>query len=475
MAYGTIEIRTFKTILQTMINVVVTRTVLTDLLDASVLTQILVAAARSDEALYFQIAKVITIFDIDKATGQDLSLRALDFDLTRLGPRRSQGPVEFDRTGVTNTKIIPAGTRVAKGEQEYLTLQDATILDTQSISDVVSAIATVAGPESNATVGEVNTIITPFDDPDLAGLTVTNVAPMQNGNNEETDVELRDRIRSRILSLNRTSPPALRAIALLVELTTGERVLTATVVESLSDFGRVDLYVDNGTGTTETFNTIGDAGATPGFGETLTSSATGGEFRFFLQQPPVRRDPSTDIPQIVLLRNAAVLTLDTDYRLQSGTGFIVLDGTVFPTGLTAGDSLEAHYTHWTNLVQQVQFEVDGREGSLQVFPGGRAAGARVFVRVPAVLTPSITTTAVIADGFDGATVRAQVQTAELEFVNSLPIGGDIIMASLTDIAMEIAGVDDFIINNPVPADPPNNIAVADNQIARMTAADYIVL
>jgi uncharacterized phage protein gp47/JayE len=475
MAYGTIEIRTFETILQTMINVVVTRTELTDLLDASGFTQILVAAARSDETLYFQIAKVITIFNIDKATGQDLTLRALDFDLTRLGPRRAQGTVEFTRDGTSNTKVIPAGTRIAKGEQEYLTLQDATILDTQSISDVVSAIATVAGPESNANVNEVTTVVTAFSDPDLAGLSVTNVAPMQNGANEETDVELRDRIRAKTRSLNRTSPDALRAIALLVELDSGERVLTATVVESLVDFGRVDLFIDNGTGNTETFNTVGDAGATPGLGETLTSSATGGEFRFFLQNPPVRRDPSTDIPQFVLLHNAVALVLGVDYRLQSGTGFVVLDGTAFPTGLAPADSLEAHYTFWTGLVQQVQFEVDGRQSSLQVFPGGRAAGARVFVRVPEVLVPAITTTAVIADGFDGATVRAEILAAELEFVNSLPIGGDIILANLTDIAMEIAGVSDFIINNPIPDDPPNNIAVADNQIARMTAADFTVL
>ena len=71
--YGSLEIKSAKKILQEMVNFVVARTSLSDLLPASTLTQALHAAARSDEAQYLQIAKVPNIFSILRAKGADLN------------------------------------------------------------------------------------------------------------------------------------------------------------------------------------------------------------------------------------------------------------------------------------------------------------------------------------------------------------------------------------------------------------------
>ncbi len=462
-----IEVRTFTNLLQTKVNVAVTRTDLTDLLDGSQLLQALAASSRSDETIYYQIAKILTVFNIDTATGEDLVGRAQDFNLDVEGPIRAQGQVRFERTGIIGTEIIPTGTIVA-GNVEYKTLLDATILAGATTSNDVPALAIDAGEDGNADIGTVTQVVSIVA---IDGLTVTNVTPMSDGAEEETASRIRDRIRAKVRGLNRTSPDALTAQALNAELDSGERVQTSAMTEPLTDFGRINIYIDNGSGTTETQEVIGTSSIL-GTGELVIVGATGGESKFYLVNAPVVRDKITDIPVIQVWRNGGLLTLGVHYHLQSGTGEIQLDPTSFPIGLTAGDSIEAHYNYWSGLIQEVQYRLDGRGSNTVRWPGGRAAGARMYVLPPTVVAPAIQITVTVASGFDAVTVRASVQNEGINHINDGGIGDDVIIAELVDLAMSISGVDDAPIAG---LSPTANIPIADDQLARVTAADVTVL
>jgi uncharacterized phage protein gp47/JayE len=462
-----IEIKTFENLLQSKTNIVVARTDLTDLLDASQVLQFLAASSRSDETIYFQLAKLLTAFNINTATGDDLEKRAKDYDVDLRGATRAQGQVRFERPGTVGTETIPVGTIVA-GPVEYKTLLAATILGGATQSDIVPALAVDAGEEGNADIGDVNQVISVVA---IDGLTVTNVTPMQDGGNEETGPQIRDRIRSKIRGLNRTSPDALWGQALSTELDSGEAVKTASVIEPLTDPSRIDVYIDNGSGTTEVQGVVGVSGIL-GTGELIIVTATGGEKRFYLINPPVVRDSVTDVPVVQLWRNGSPLTLGTDYHIQTGTGEIQLDPTAFPTGLSAGDSIEAHYNYWSGLIQEVQWKLDGRSANAERWPGGRAAGARAYVLPPTVIKPAIQMTVIVDQEYDSTTVKTRVQNEIIAHINDGGIGDDVIIAELIDVAMEIPGV----LNVPISGlSPTADIAIADDQLARVTEAEVTIL
>lgn len=462
-----IEVRTFENLLQTKVNVAVTRTNLTDLLDGSNLLQALAASSRSDETIYFQIAKILTVFNIDTARGEDLVGRSRDFNYDVQGPLRAQGQVKFQRTGIVGIEVIPAGF-IVSGPVEYKTLLDATILNGATFSGNVPALAIDAGSDGNSDVGTVNQVVSIST---IAGLEVTNVTPMKDGADEETAPKIRDRIRANIRGLNKTAPDALLGQALNTALDSGERVQTSSVIEPLVDAARIDVYIDNGSGTTETQGVIG-TDSILGTGELVIVGATGGEKRFYLVFAPVVRDKVTDIPVIQVWRNGGLLTLDVDYRLQTGTGEIQLDPTAFPTGLSPGDSVEAHYNYWSGLIQEVQYRLDGRGSNKVRWPGGRAAGARMYVLPPTIVAPALQVTVIVAQGYTAADVRTRVQNDVISHVNDGGIGDDVVIAELVDLAMDVVGVENVPISG---LNPTADIPIADDQLARVTAADVTIL
>lgn len=467
MAYGSVDFKDATAITQDMIAAVVARTSLTDLLPGSVLTQILTAAARSDEAIYIQLAAILDAFGLDTATGEDLSQRALDYATERLGAQVSTGEITFSRSAAAaaNPATVPVGTEVSSssGAATFTTTSVASFAAAGTVSSAVGIASTEAGAAQNVAANGITTVVTAFSSPDLVGLTCINAAATIGGADEESDEALRARLRAFIRGLNRTSPDALvSALRANIELTDGRRVVSASIVESLTVPGLVEVYVDDGSG---------NAGSTASIAsETLVTSAVGGELRFTLQQPPVQITGGVAVISLTRTPAAApavVLVLGTDYYLDEGTGTIHLVG-AYAGGLTAGDALSVAYTHWTGLVQESQWYLDGRTSQLAEYPGGRAAGSRLRVIPPEKFTPAITVKITVNAGFTKATVDENVRAALLAYINGLGVGDDIILAELYDVAMAVEGVKDFLVTSPVPANPANNIAVNDTQIARVT-------
>ena len=467
MAYGTIDFKDASALTQEMIATVVARTGLTDLLPGSVLTQVLTAAARSDEAIYIQLAAILDSFGLDTASGDDLSQRALDYGTQRLAAQVSTGSITFSRaaTAAANPATVPAGTQVSSssGGATYTTTSVASFAAAGTVSTSVGIVSTETGSTQNTAANGVSLVNTAFSSPDLAGIACVNTAATINGADEETDETLRARLRALIRGLNRTSPHALlSALRSNIELADGRRVVSGSVVESLAVPGLVEVYVDDGSGNSGSVASI--------VSESLVTSAVGGELRFTIAQPPVQISGGTAVITLTRTPNGAPainLVLGTDYYLDEGTGTIHLVG-AYAAGLTALDALAVSYTHYTGLIQESQWYLDGRTSELTEYPGGRAAGSRLRVLPPEKFVPAITVKTTVFAGFTKATVDETVRTNLVAYVNGLGVGEDIILAELYDVAMAVEGLKDFLVTSPVPANPANNIAVNDGQIARIT-------
>lgn len=125
-----------------------------------------------------------------------------------------------------------------------------------------------------------NSIVS-FPNVPFTGATVTNPLPFINGRDDETDQQLRDRIRDTVQSLSRgTSQSVKSSVVGLIDEDTNSSIVSANIVPpvNLAD-GPTKVYIDNGRGLEPTLDTVGL--------EILIPSATGGEKFFQAQQFPL--------------------------------------------------------------------------------------------------------------------------------------------------------------------------------------------
>lgn len=170
------------------------------------------------------------------------------------------------------SRIITAGTIVRvpasdlSPQVDYTLDLSATIVDGEDevIGQQVSAVT--AGADGNVPIG----FIVEFDSAPFSTATVTNLSKVTNGKEEETDQELRDRIRDTIQSLSKgTARSILTEVIGAVSTDESKRVVSASIVEPTTIPDVVKFYIDDGTGFIPSFKNIGV--------ETVVASATGGE------------------------------------------------------------------------------------------------------------------------------------------------------------------------------------------------------
>ena len=241
---------------------VVSRTKLSDISDSSVLKHILAAVARGIDELYYNASLLRDLFDIDRATGEDLDERAKEILpglITRIQATKASGNVVFTRSGTTGTTTIPIGTKVVTaGGRVFTTTAVGTITATSPEqitghgvgrdSNLTPVVADVAGSAGNVAP---NTIIKFQQKP--AGIDeVTNPSATAYGDDEETDDAFRARIKLYVSSLARSTVNAIESGVLgQQDPDTGQTILFAHAVEDIVDRGEVILYIDDGTGSAE--------------------------------------------------------------------------------------------------------------------------------------------------------------------------------------------------------------------------------
>lgn len=274
-----VQIRRYQEILDRMIDKIIMRTAITDLEDSSVIKQILAAVAREIDDANYQLTRLQDLFSIDRAAGADLDARAAEIlpaGLGRTPSQRALGYLVFSRPTTTGTITIPAGTLVQTTSNVVVqTVQQGVITPTNPAliaghavgrdSNLVSAIALQPGTSGNIGAGTaVRFVLRP------AGVTeVTNLAAFVRGRGAESDEEFRARIKLYLNSLYACTVDALEFAALQQSLTTGQRVVFAHAAEDPLNPGHVTLFIDDGTGTAETY--VNDAPAATLVGGTLSA------------------------------------------------------------------------------------------------------------------------------------------------------------------------------------------------------------
>lgn len=455
--------RRFDQILQDMINRVVARTALTDLNDGAVLLQILAAAAREDDEQYVQMTRLLDLFGIETAAGDDLDDRARDLNpvvIARRAAVRATGTVVFSRTGTTGTVTIPTGTIVgapsAGGDSiTFQTTAAGSIANGSTASAAVAVTCDRVGVVGNVALGAINQLVTP-----VAGVeSVTNGAAFTTGADRETDDSFRDRIRDYIRSLPRATKAAVRAAALTAsDAATGQRIVHAAVTEDPAKPGQFTLVVSNriaAFGTASEQVTVAD--------DELVNPSLGGETRFRLDNWPVVEGTA-----FTLKRSGVTLVEGTDYGVMRASGEVLLYAP-----LAAGVNLRAGpYTYFTGLLHEVAAIIEGDPASPVTKPGYRAAGCFMLLKPVTPYHVSLAGNITVVEGHDAATVFNAVKSAWTRYVNGLGISEDILVAELVDRAMDVAGVQNVqeVTIDGVAADA----AVPDESLA-FTTANLITL
>ena len=278
-------------ILRDMVARVVARSSIAGLTRNSVVYHILAAAADEDAETYFQLARLRDLFSIDRATGSDLDERAREIQpavVSRQQALYATGNVVFSRPGTTGTIAIPAGTVVAAasptgGSIRFRTTAAGSILNLASASAPVPVTALVAGADGNVVAGTVVQFVTR-----IPGVTtVTNGAAFSNGRNRESDEDFRARLKAWTRSLARGTVAAVESAVRGARLPDGARVVFSKVAEDAFTPGVVRVYIDDATGSVESFDSAYIAAP-----DTILAAALGGERRVFTSARPIRDDGS---------------------------------------------------------------------------------------------------------------------------------------------------------------------------------------
>lgn len=448
------EPKKFSFILQRIVDRVVSRSELTDVVQGGAVWNVAAGTAREIDDVFFQMTNQQDIWDIDTATGDELDLRARDIPdgaLVRDGALAAVTTLVFSRTGTVGVASIPVGTvaRVPGGGPAFQTTVAGSIPDTLSQSAPITAVAVEAGIAGNVDADT----ITQLDG--LAGVeTVTNPVSAIGGQDEESDETFRERIKSYYRSLSSGVDTALIQAALSVSIAGFGRVASAQVqVNPAGAPCVVFLYIDDGLGTAETSANNYSAP------DTLIAAAVGGEARFNTINVPVN-----EAFPFNLLINAVLQVRDVDYVLDPTTGLIILDEGVYPTGLAPADVVTASYTYYTGLIAGVQKVVNGDPADRVNFPGVKAAGITVYV-----LSPAVTQVAVIAvltpdPEFSGSVedLKVDVAAAISRYINGLAIGDDVILTEIVHKAQGVPGLRDITFTTPT-----SNIAIGVGELARV--------
>lgn len=420
---------------------------------------VLAGAASELAEIYFQLARLRTLFSIDSATGSDLDDRAAEIQPATISRRLAlfaATQVVFSRTGTAGTVTIPAGTIVssedAEGILKFRTVAAGSILSGNTASSPVDVVALEAGTRHNVADNSIVRFVTR-----VPGVTsVSNPSTVLSGQAREGDREFRARLKSFVQSLTRATPTALEGFATSVVIEDGRRVVFAGVSEPIIPTGSITLYIDDGTGGVEEYSEIYLSSV-----DVLVSSATGGEVDLFTTARPIRDDAG-----LVVYLNASAIVRGVDYEINTALGKIEM-----LTPLSASDSVTVAYRFYTGLIQEVQKVIDGDPTNALAYPGVRGGGVQVIVQAPTTIYQILSAAVSVGDGFDAAEVTSNARAAIQAYINTLSIGESVIAAALVEAVMSVEGMSNFrFISLSGSLPPVDDPIILKNQIARILSA-----
>ena len=183
--------------------------------------------------------------------------------------------------------------------------------------------------------------------------------------------------------------------------------------------------------------------------------------------------------------SAEISIADNGTRLQVASLAEGSNGYVEVAGGKGNDLLEFNtdsirglqgYNYYTGLLSLVHRTIYGDDRDLVTFPGVGAAGVQFQVLAPTVTEIILEIDATLNEGVSIAAVENQVNSAITGYINGLGVGEDVIAEEIRSRTIQISGIRDVSLarlQNTFGSDI-SNIAVADNEIARISVADITI-
>lgn len=137
--------------------------------------------------------------------------------------------------------LVPA--TATSDKIEYETIGDGVLYDGDATVDI-TARSKLPGLNKNVNDGFIIT----FQSKPFPNATVTNPASMAGGRDRENDDQFRARIRDTVSTLTNGTRPAIESAAAKVQLSTGQRVVSAQLIEPIVPGDESVLFIDDGTG-----------------------------------------------------------------------------------------------------------------------------------------------------------------------------------------------------------------------------------
>lgn len=249
---------------------------------------------------------------------------------------------------------------------DFDTQDVVTLFDGDVVSSEVAVVSQLPGSVLNVGTGQISIV----GAPPFQTATVTNDTATQGGRDVETDADYRQRIKQTIAALSNGTITDLLVAASNVSLLTGQRVITAQVVEEFTD-PDVSVYIDDGTGT------VGTSQASQTSLELLIHKAETGQRRAHLINWPVVTASSLSLKKSAFQGGTGSPTQINAVTPGVGTALLTITGAAFTpaalVGLTLVDDNRNNYVISANTANDATVTVppgypNPVPGSYAIFP-----------------------------------------------------------------------------------------------------------
>jgi hypothetical protein len=179
-----------------------------------------------------------------------------------------------------------------------------------------------------------------------------------------------------------------------------------------------------------------------------------------------------------LSQNAEISAADGGAKIQIASLLNGSDGYVQVTGGSANTALGfdtaiyrglAGYNYWIDLVDLVHKTIYGDDSDLVSFPGFGAAGVIFRILAPTRIEVLVNLNVSLKEGFTIDALDNEIRSAVTGYVNALGVGQALIVEEIRAAVIGIVGITDVSVITPLA-----NIAIADNEIARVNGANILI-
>lgn len=162
------------------------------------------------------------------------------------------------------------------------------------------------------------------------------------------------------------------------------------------------------------------------------------------------------------------IIVDTLSMYSLAGGAVLTDRNSLNFNSTRVDGIDG-YKYFNDLLQKIQWKVDGLEDDPIEYPGVKAAGVKIEVAAPIIMPVNITLEITTLGNISVSSISSQIKSAVIKYINNLKVGEDVILSSIIAAVRAINTVYDCKVEYPL-----DDIVIADNEIPRIEASNILL-